>query len=207
MTLNSTVTVSAKDNPFATHRVEAVPFCFATGDWESNLQRLRSMNWRGAIVGAQGSGKTTLMLELQSRLANGPNSEIQAHFCFTSRDRTEHSKQLDELIQRSSDGSVLLVDGIERLTWWQRRRLFRHDAGRIRIVVTAHRPTGLPVWIGCQTDWPLMQSILERLIESPNESLINESQRLFQTHRGNIREVLRELYDRWTVECSHHAPP
>ena len=62
MSLKLTLPVAAKDNPFATHRVEAVSFRFAEGHWKDHLERLQSMNWRAAIVGNQGTGKTTLML-------------------------------------------------------------------------------------------------------------------------------------------------
>ncbi len=199
MILNWASTIAAKDNPFASHRVEAVTYRFAEADWNSHIQRLVLMNWRGAIVGDQGSGKTTLMLEMKSRLNEGIAGEMSAYYCFVSRDSQEHAKELEQLFLAASCGSVLLVDGIERLSWFLRRRLLRCEPERTRLVVTAHGTIGLPLWLHCQTDWPLMQSVLEALVDSPDESLIQATLRLFKTHRGNIRDVLRSLYDLWSA--------
>jgi hypothetical protein len=41
-----------------------------------------------------------------------------------------------------------------------------------------------------------MREVLGELIDSPDELLEQEARRLFELHRGNVREVLRGLYDR-----------
>ncbi len=187
--------IAARDNPFASHRVEAVPFCFAEGDWTSNLSRLQAMNWRGAIVGNQGSGKTTLMLEMKARLEQHFSGKLTANYCFLSRDSRDHPKEIKRLGHAASRGQILLVDGIERLGRLRRWRLLQGNSGQTRLVVTAHGPTRLPVWIHCQTNWSLMKTVLQSLVESPDEWLVRETSRLFEMHRGNIREVLRSLYD------------
>lgn len=201
MSLKLTLPVAAKDNPFATHRVEAVSFRFAEGHWKDHLERLQSMNWRAAIVGNQGTGKTTLMLELKARLDGElvtRDGGLQSHYWFVSRDSRKHSKELGQVIQCAAPYGVLLVDGIERLSWRQRRRLLRHNPHQTRLVVTAHGSAGLPVWIHCQTDWPLMQTLLAELVDPPEEALVQEAKRLFNSHRGNIRDVLRSLYDSYS---------
>ncbi len=50
-----------RENPFAVHRVEALAFRLPDGlTWDAFLDRCAAAKWRGAIVGPQGSGKTTL---------------------------------------------------------------------------------------------------------------------------------------------------
>jgi ABC-type bacteriocin/lantibiotic exporter with double-glycine peptidase domain len=98
MTRLLTTTVSARHNPFASHHVEAIPFRFASGDLESNLERLRAMNWRGAIVGNQGSGKTTLMLELKIWLSAESVTRTDIEYCFVSRNPEDRSEELDRLL-------------------------------------------------------------------------------------------------------------
>lgn len=194
--LVSNPAIFAKDNPFASHRVEAIAYRFAHGNWDENLAQLRSMNWRGAIVGNHGSGKTTLMLELRARLEEAIVEPVSTYYCFVSRDVQDHPHELEQLLKAASQGSVLLVDGVERFGWLQRWRLLHHDPRRTRLILTAHRPMGLPVWVYCRTDWELMRVVLEMLIEAPDESMVQETKRLFHLHHGNIREVLRSLYDR-----------
>ncbi len=185
----------ARFNPFAMQHVESISFRFPSGDWESQLRKLREQHWRGAIVGPHGSGKTTLLLELRQQLTG---LQEPFEYCFLARERAKRSAELDRLFRMAEKGHLLLIDGIERLSWWQRRRLFRHANRRSRIVVTAHRSCGLPVWIESETNWPLMKNILLELVSEPNSRLLATGERLFASHRGNVRDTLRELYDHWS---------
>jgi ABC-type lipoprotein export system ATPase subunit len=54
----------AKDNPFAVDRIGQIRYEPAAESWENLLVRLAAMDYRGAIVGPCGSGKTTLCEDL-----------------------------------------------------------------------------------------------------------------------------------------------
>ncbi|MFC1760733.1 hypothetical protein ACFL6U_01475 [Planctomycetota bacterium] len=58
----------AKDNPFAIDRVHQIRYDPPGTSWDNLLGHLAGMQYRGAIVGACGSGKTTLSEDLQTHL-------------------------------------------------------------------------------------------------------------------------------------------
>lgn len=97
--------------------------------------------------------------------------------------------------------TVLLVDGVERLPWSQRLQLIYRTGGSARcagLVVTLHQPsawTRLPIWVRTQPTFALLETLLEELGTAGTVPRDIAAQ-LFEKHRGNLREVLRELYDR-----------
>lgn len=189
--------LTAKENPFAVHRIEALPFQFRQGNWEFQLRRLEQLDWRASIVGNKGSGKTTLLLELQQKLHDDRRflkSLIPVHYCFVARTKKERSTQLVELEMAAKQNRLLLIDGIERFTWRQRRKTLRDKSSKM--VVTAHRSVGLPVWLDNQTSLELAQILLRQLIDKPDPWVVDQCDQLFERHRGNIREIFRSLYDK-----------
>jgi molybdopterin-guanine dinucleotide biosynthesis protein len=158
---------------------------------------LDRLGWRGAIVGKHGSGKTTLLAALQNQWTSAGGCGV--HYCFLGRTRQRLATDFDELQHAARSGRLLLVDGVERMTRRQRRALFHFSRAGAGLIVTAHRQTLLPTWVHCRTDWRLMQAVLFELLPSPRASTIQQTRSLFQQHRGNVREVLRSLYDRWSA--------
>ena len=69
--------------------------------------------------------------------------------------------------------------------------MFLRKARRARgLVITSHRCGLLPTLVECETSAPLLREIVETL--HPGQP---EVDLLFDRHRGNVREALRELYD------------
>ncbi len=60
--------ITAKNNPFATDKVLQIRYMPQTCTWDELLARLESMHYRAAIVGADGTGKTTLIEDIAQRL-------------------------------------------------------------------------------------------------------------------------------------------
>ena len=91
-----------------------------------------------------------------------------------------------------------MVDGYEQLGWLQRTWLKwqcrRHGAG---LLVTAHDDLGLPPLWQTETNAELTQRVVARLLGEREAGWLSADQveRLFATHRGNLREVLFALYD------------
>jgi energy-coupling factor transporter ATP-binding protein EcfA2 len=188
--------LTAKENPFAAHRIEALSFQFLHGDWELRLRRLEKLDWRASIVGPKGSGKTTLLLELKQKLHDAgeiSDSLTQVHYCFVGRTERDRLAQAVEINSAIEQNLMLLIDGIERFTWRQRRNILRNKSSKM--VVTAHRPVGLPVWLHNRTSPELAQTLLRHLIDNPEPWIVDQCDSLFQKHRGNIRDVFRSLYD------------
>ncbi len=90
---------------------------------------------------------------------------------------------------------VVMLDGAEqlgRMSWWGFRRRCRAARG---LIVTSHRPGLLPTLIECDTSCELLAVLLRELLGGWNEAVWDEAQRQYAQHGGNIRDVLRALYD------------
>jgi hypothetical protein len=181
----------ARDNPFVVQRVLEIRYRLPAGlTWESLLDRLAALRWRAAIVGPHGRGKTTLLEDLAPRLtAVGFRVRTitlkESHPRLTREERT--------WLRGLGPGDVLLLDGAEqlgRLAWLFVKLRSRRAGG---LVVTSHRPGLLPTLLECETTPELLVEILSELGEG--EAPVVEE--LYARHHGNLRDALRELYDRW----------
>ena len=177
----------AHANPLRTERIESVRYRFSTGDWSTQLSWLEQLGHRAAIVGPKGSGKTTLLAELNSRLGN-------THYLNLPHERDHHEELVNDALHASKKGRVLLVDGVERLTWIQREQLYFSTAASSGFVVVVHQRCRLPTWVRCKTDESLMSAVLDDLglVEREYQSA---GRNAFRANRGNIRDALRQLYD------------
>lgn len=113
---------------------------------------------------------------------------------------------------RVTPQTILLIDGIERLPWSQRFRLLHSTARQGRcggLVVTLHRPcrwTRLPVWVHTRPTLELLEIILKEL--GITGSLPPDfARQLFEKHAGNLREVLREMFDRSSSRVQTASQP
>ena len=182
--------VNAGANPFRTEVLERIPFRFDSGDWDSNLRRLEQLNYRAAIVGRKGSGKTTLLEQLQMRL--------QQHYVSLPHEKSCHADALDAAIAASVAGQIVLLDGIERLSFWQRRSILKNTVSGPGLIVVVHRPCRLKTWVHCQPTKQRMTELLKDLgFVEPH--VIEAGYAAFERCRGNVREAFLELYDQFAV--------
>jgi len=184
--------VRPRDNPFAVQRVLEVRYRLPAGvTWEGLLDRFAALSWRGAIVGPHGHGKTTLLEDLAPRL------EARGFRVRTISLRQAHPRldREDRAVLRSlGPQDVLFLDGAEqlgRLFWMELRLRTRRVGG---LVITAHRPGLLPTLFECETSPELLTGIVAELLDGGEEPGVEN---LHARHRGNVRDALRELYDRW----------
>jgi hypothetical protein len=189
----------ARDNPFAVHRVRTVRYRFDESDWDQLERRLDSLNFRGALVGPEGSGKTTLLEDLRERLETRGE---RVHWLRLSRERRRYDPERHRrLVAELSPSDWILLDGVEQMAWW-RWRIFLHQMRQVHgLVVTSHKSGRLPTLWECRTTPELAEQLIRQLVGSlddPSRQLVG---RLFERHGGNIRDLLRDLYDR----CSLHG--
>ncbi|MEI8379807.1 MAG: hypothetical protein WCJ09_06745 [Planctomycetota bacterium] len=205
----------ARDNPFSVSRVLELRYKFhsqADQGWTSLLSRLEGLRYRAAIIGPHGSGKTTLLEDLGSRLVE---QGFRTHPVFLNRQERAYPHDfVARTVGKLSSRDIVLLDGCEQLglpDWWRFHWQMRHAGG---LVVTTHRAGRLPVLWRCQTNPELLFELVRRLIDShrfdnpvdnfdgntppefPAVPTLTETHQLFQYHRGNLRDALRELYDR-----------
>ena len=163
-------TCFARENPFAMHLVEQIPFRFAAGCWGENLQRLEQQSFCGAIVGPHGSGKTTLLFELKQQLQNTIGQDRKIQYVLIDEDTRIRRNQIQEIVAHSVEKPVLLIDGSERASWLQRKKLFglasrsvgvdSVGAVSVGIIAAVHKSCQLRTWVECSTDLQLMLSLI-----------------------------------------------
>ena len=185
----------ACDNPVNIERVTTLPFMLVKFDWDYHFESLAQLNFRAAIVGPMGSGKTTLMNELTNQLNE---RKYKTHQLFLPHESNHHREMIKCAIRESlSNHKIVLVDGIERISMLQRHHLYRKTKQSAGLIINVHKPCRLPTWYRCSTSPDLMCKLLTRLgLDQP--SIQTAGQVAFSKHNGNIRLALRDLYDQFS---------
>lgn len=181
----------ARDNPFATDRVLRERYRLDASGWALLSARLRALRHRGAIVGPHGAGKTTLLEDLAARLA-GQGWRVTSVWLTVESSRLGMSvspRRLAALEPRD----LLLIDGAEQLSWLQWWLVRCRARGAGGIIITTHTPGRLPTLWRCCTTPELLRDLSDSLGVPLAE---RDAAELFSRHAGNLRNALRELYDR-----------
>jgi hypothetical protein len=189
----------AKHNPFRTEQVLRVRYRLSGTTWEDLLTRLAALDCRAAILGPEGSGKTTLLEDLAPRLRARGLRPRQVRLRATERSFPRGF--LRRLFAEVTQGDVILFDGADHLRWLAWRRFLRRSRAAGGLVVTSHGAPLLPPLIECSTSVELLEGIVEELLGAEAIVLRPRLPDLFQRHRGNLREVLREAYDLYAGRC------
>lgn len=183
-------------NPFAARFVRpgAVEYLSSPEDDPASLAtRLEGQGWCGEIVGPHGAGKSALLTALLAELRARGRDVL--HIELHEGDRRLPAHAFGPPLPH---WRLIAVDGAEQLSrWaWFRLRLFvwRRAWG---LVVTSHRPLGLPPLAAVKPDAALAWRIVQHL--QSDDPLITEAETMdaFSAHRGNLREMLFDFYDRY----------
>jgi hypothetical protein len=187
--------VRARDNPFRVERLLTLRYRLAGHTWDELLGRLAAYDHRAALVGPHGHGKTTLLEELAVRLEG--RGFLLRTATLHEGDRRLSAEQEHTLFADLTPCDCLLLDGAEQLSPLSWRRVERRSRAAGGLVVTSHRPGLLPTLLECRTTPELLADLLQQLLGEEAGGLSPEE--LHARHRGNLRDVLRELYDRWAA--------
>ncbi|MEM6459508.1 MAG: hypothetical protein AAF710_08975 [Planctomycetota bacterium] len=173
------------DNPFRSARVDALGYRFIDEDEDEATIRRRweAAGRRGAVIGPHGHGKTTLTL----RLAPDDALRFQVH-----ADDASNRAELRKAVRHFR--GVLVIDGYDLLGPIDQWRVGRR---RGPVLVTSHRGTRLPTVAVCRTSPALLHELIGELSPATADRLGETGvSDLFGRHGGNVRDALRELYDR-----------
>jgi energy-coupling factor transporter ATP-binding protein EcfA2 len=188
-------------NPFSTRFVEpgAIPYRLPGGtELDELVVRFDATGGWGEIVGPHGSGKSTLLASLLPH--------VTAWTVHRVRLSTSQRSLPDDLWPLPGPRPLLVIDGFEQLGWLTRRRVTRacRHAGA-GLLVTTHRPVGLPPLHRTDVSPAALAWVLARLLPADAGTLLAgfDAAARVRSHRGSLREVLFELYDRW--EQTHRS--
>lgn len=166
-------------------------------DLAALVVRLEVNGGSGAIVGAHGTGKSTLLSHLADTVAAGRRPVV----------RTRLSSRGDIIavigsICTAPRGALVCIDSWE-LLGPAGRVAARWLAGRVGVslLVTAHRPTGIPTLVRCRGSRPLFGALVSQLpgydewfgtMITTDDLDIAEA-----TAGGDVRRAFDLLYDRF----------
>jgi hypothetical protein len=183
-------------NPFSTRYVRpgALPYLFHDGETtRSIVARLRNQGWWGEIIGSHGSGKSTLVAALLAELRKAGRTPL----LHTFHDGVVRFPGLTSRVLGLQPAAVLIIDGYEQLSPWQKFRVRRscRQAG-CGLVVTAHAPTGLPELYRTSVTPELAERVFAELTDGrPGLASLSDLRNYLVARHGNLRDALFDLYD------------
>lgn len=183
--------MKARENPFRSERIERIPIRVKGATVEELATRAVGLR-ACAIVGPEGTGKTTLLEALAARF-EGRGFEVQL---VRVRPESLGSGLCD--LPWGEGKRALLLDGLEGVGRRARPLLSELVRRTDLLVATAHRAGSLPTLIEVRTSPALLEELVRELVEEEAFGGVrSELPDLLRRHRGNIRECFRVLYDRW----------
>jgi len=192
-----TLLMRARDNPFANDRLHQIRYRFRGSSWEEFLAQLAKADFRGAIVGPEGSGKTTLLEDLEPKLKELDLTPMRLRLSYEA---PRFSPVMQQMIDsRITPRHILLFDGAEHLGWfaWKRFLLRVRPAGGL--IITRQRAGRLPTVMETRTSTELLAEIVTELMEDGPQLDPDQIRHIYRKHRGNMRDALRDLYDRFAL--------
>ncbi|MEE3371362.1 MAG: hypothetical protein VX346_18655 [Planctomycetota bacterium] len=184
-------------NPFSVRWIDPSRIYFETPPGICLNQLIRQLETKrgwGQIVGPHGSGKTTLVNQLEFQLRRRSMPVVKA--VLHRRAWRQGFPQALSATRRR--GTRLIVDGFEQLPrilqWVLRWFCLWRGCG---LLVTSHRDVGLPWLVQTTSSLAWVQQIVSRLLQScPGDVIREEDVRVcYYRQEGNLRETLFALYD------------
>jgi len=158
---------------------------------EKLLEKLVKLNYRAAITGAHGRGKSTLLYQLAIALkARGWST----HILKLDSSNRNFEREVWRRLPAFNSHDFILLDGAEQLAMWRWNRFLNLTKSAGGVLITSHRNYLLPTLWECRSSPQLLHALIIYL-DSTHDENEAPTEALFKKHRGNLRNALRELYD------------
>lgn len=157
------------------------------------LESLPTLGRIATIVGPHGHGKTTLL----TAIARAAASTGRGVTWLTVRSVADAWRTV-AVVGRTRHGDLVCIDGWERMLCGTAR--IARVLARVRgcsLLVTTHGAGPLPVLARCTSSPMLLAAIVALVPDSRGHISPSDIEAAFHRHRGDIREALSELYDRF----------
>ena len=188
--------------------------------WHGLFRKYCLLGQRVSIEGEHGVGKTTLLATLiehwqgflpsNSKVLvyrvgqNGGLSVMQRSPRIAPGGKhltllvSKRPTSFSNLLQAITQDSVILIDGYDTWSWWERKRILRRTVRcRAGLIVTSHNRSKLPPLLRVSPEFQDFVELVNRW--QPKVGHIEQAflQAVWNRHRGNLRECLFELYHWW----------
>ncbi|MCC5805774.1 MAG: hypothetical protein JJU00_05540 [Opitutales bacterium] len=186
--------MKADENPFRASAVARLRYRMRPEVADGVIARLRAASWRACLRGPAGTGKTTLLEDLEPHLQAAGLETRWVRLTLES-DGPARAAAVAEAAALSA-GQCLLFDGGEVLGWlgWHAliRQVRRSGGG---LVATTHRRCALPAVFTTRTDESLALELARGLAGAHwSPDLEATARAAFRASRGDVREVFRACY-------------
>lgn len=186
--------MKAHENPFCASAIARLRYRQTDEGRIALAEKAISLRPLCAVVGPEGTGKTTLLEDLEAPL-RGMRQEIvwlRLTRASTVADRTAARAMLAELQAQQ----CCLLDGGEIFScweWWQLKGQIRRGSGLV--IASLHKARSIPILHRTKADWAVVQDLVHELSGGePGEDLERIAHQSFLAHAGNVREVFRACY-------------
>lgn len=187
---------SANINPFRVSKLESLDWIAAPQSLEEIFNEWSLAEFKGQLVGKHGSGKTTLAHHLINFLEqNGYTSQ----YLFANLDSLKNDfKNWDETIQRASDNTIFIFDGIGHAPFFKRRKWL---ASTKHFLALVHTPLkNIPVTGELTASVSMLEKLTYQLAGSEGLQLLEisgGSQFFLNKNKHNLRDCFFDLYKIW----------
>ena len=191
----------ARYNPFATDRVERLLTFqpeWSGNTWEELGKKWASQNYRAAITGRHGAGKTCFLNTWATKITDTPQRDPL--FIFLNREQPRITGTQWQSLEQCH-GRTVILDGEEQLGPYARIKFYRLARTASGILVTRHHQGKLPTLIHLAPDLDMLTRCVKKLAPDHFALLTPLLPAFWQKHKGNIRHCLLECYDQLAVQA------
>lgn len=187
------MSLPARLNPFRSEKIDRL--CYTSADFSMNqlASQFEQLRRRGAILGPQGHGKTTLLEQFISHL--GSSDLCIWRMELKAGDRQLPPHQWEQIQQRAGENDLIVLDGAEQLSWWRWKQFVKSLQPGQGCLITSHRHGLLPSLWHCSTSPELLRRLVAQLQGPLTSTQHNWLDQLFVQTQGDIRQCFRSLYD------------